>query len=357
MVRMFRRSNGKLYLEYEAYGKIVQKSTRLDDTPKNRNLIKKEVIPALERKILKGDFQKDKPKKFSYYADIYLRDKKHLKSYDRLQKHIKIINDTFGDMYIDEINRSHIKSWINFKLKELTPKTVRNYLSSISGVMLVAMDYEAIKDNVVKDIKLPQHHAKEVEPFTQIEVQKLLDNANDFYRSYLAIAFYTGMRRGEILGLMYSDIDFDNMCIYVKRSISEGKITTPKTTKSIRTVPILNDLLPYLNKPKKSLWMFSNDDGTPIKHFGGAKKRQWRILLEACNIEYRKLYTTRHTFIVSMLKYSGLSILEIAQIVGHTTTQMIIQHYGKYIKGEHLKIDRNIKLFTDNSTDTKVKSL
>ena len=40
MVRMFRRSNGKLYLEYEAYGKTVQKSTRLLDTPKNRALIK-----------------------------------------------------------------------------------------------------------------------------------------------------------------------------------------------------------------------------------------------------------------------------------------------------------------------------
>lgn len=48
---------------------------------------------------------------------------------------------------------------------------------------------------------------------------------------------------------------------------------------------------------------------------------------------------------------SSLSILEIAQIVGHTTTQMIVQNYGKYIKGEHLRIDRNLKLFTDKSTD------
>jgi len=43
--------------------------------------------------------------------------------------------------------------------------------------------------------------------------------------------------------------------------------------------------------------------------------------------------------------------MEIAQIVGHTTTQIIVQNYAKYIKGEHLRIDRNLKLFTDKSAD------
>ena len=75
-------------------------------------------------------------------------------------------------------------------------------------------------------------------------------------------------------------------------------------------------------------------------------------LLEECNLAYRKPYATRHTYIVTMLKNSNLSILQIAQIVGHTTTQMIIQNYGKYIKGEHLKLDRNLKLFTDKSADS-----
>ncbi len=76
-------------------------------------------------------------------------------------------------------------------------------------------------------------------------------------------------------------------------------------------------------------------------------------MLEQCDIPYRKLYATRHTFVVSMLKYSELSILEVAQIVGHTTTQMIVQHYGKFIKGEHLKVDRSLKLFTDKNADNK----
>ena len=349
---MFRRANGKLYLEYEAYGKTIQKSTRLLDTPKNRTLVKKEVIPALQVKIVRGDFQKEKPKTFSYYSEIYLSDKKHLKSFHRMEKQIKILNEYFGKMHIDDIKRYHVKKWIRKALENFTPKTIRNYLTGVHGVIGVALDHEVITTNVAKDIKLPVHHPKEIEPFTQEEVKQILANANEFLRPFLAIGFYTGMRRGEIMGLMYSDIDFDNRTISIKRSITDGKVTTPKTEKSIRTVPIFDDLMPYLRKPKNSLWLFPNNQGSHLTYFGGAKKRQWRLLLDKCNIGYRKIYATRHTFIVSMLKYTNLSILEIAQIVGHTTTQMIIQNYGKYIKGEHLKIDRSLSLFTDKSTDS-----
>jgi len=49
--------------------------------------------------------------------------------------------------------------------------------------------------------------------------------------------------------------------------------------------------------------------------------------------------------------------LDIAQIVGHTNTEMIVRNYAKYIKGEHLKVSRNLNIFTDKSTDTCLKSV
>jgi len=352
MVKMFKRGNGKLYLEYEAYGKIIQKSTRLQDTPQNRALVKKEVIPALQQKILRGDFNKDRPDIFRKYSEIYLKEKSHLKTANRVEKHLGVINDFFGDIQIDQLKRSDVKEWIQIQLENVVPKTVSNYLTSVRGVIDIAIDKEVIKHNVATGIKLPTHYSEDIEPFSEQEVRHLFDNANEFLKLYLAIGFYTGMRTGEILGLMYSDIDFDKKVIYVKRSISEGKVTTPKTRSSIREVPILDDLLPYLKKPTRSLWIFSRQDGTRLGRFGENRYREWHTLLDTCHLKYRKPYTTRHTFIVTMLKNSDLSILEIAQIVGHTTTQMIIQNYGKFIKGEHLKLDRKLKLFTDKSADS-----
>ena len=351
---MFKRGNGKLYLEYEAYGKTVQKSTRLQDTPQNRALVKKEVIPALQRKIVSGELNQEKPKPFSYYSEIYLSDKTHLKTYKKVKKYVEAVNAVLGDIPIDALRKSDIKDWAREMLIARTSKTVRNYLTSIRGIIDIAIDKEVIKHNVAHNLKLPSHKPQEVEPFTPSEVRTLLKHANEFYRLYLAIGFYTGLRTGEILGLMHGDIDLKRKVISVKRSISDGELTSPKTDKSIREVLIFDDLVPYLKslKKKASLWLFPKEDGTYLKGTNGNHYREWCKLLDDCEIAYRKLYTTRHTFIVSMLKYSDLSILEIAQMAGHTTTQMIIQNYGKYIKGEHLKIDKSLKLFTDKSADS-----
>jgi len=353
MVRMFRRSNGKLYLEYEAYGKIIQKSTRLKDTPKNRALVKKEVIPALQRKILMGVVGASKPKTFEYYSLLYLKDKKHLKSYPQIINKVAKINEYFGSMEITQIKRSDIKNWVNNRLEINTPKTVKEYLIDIRGIINIAIDHEHINDNVAKDIKLPTHHRKEIEPFSPREVKLILSKANMWMQYYLAIAFYTGLRTGEILGLMHSDIDLHKGVITVRRNVTKGMVTTPKTKTSFREVPILDELKPYIKrKLSKSLWVFSTEDGQVLKAFSGNRQNQWRALLKECGVEYRKIYATRHTFIVSLLKYSDLSILEVAQIAGHSSTQMIVQNYGRFIKGEHLKIDKSLKIFTDNSTDS-----
>lgn len=356
MVKIFKRSNGKLYLEYKVGTRVIQKSTRLKDTKTNRRLIEKEVIPTLERKIILGEIAGTKPEDFRYYAKIFLKDKEHIKTYDQLERIIEILNERFGDLRIDTINRGMVKEFVRDRLKIVTPKTLKNYLTPLRGIFNNAIDDEVIKDNPCNYISLPKHTRKTVEPFTSEQVAEILNNATGWLRSFLALCFYTGMRTGEVLALMHSDIDLENRVIRVKRSINKGKITTPKTESSIRDVPILDELIEYLPKIDKSLWVFPKDDGKPFFALAGSKQKEWRLLLERLNISYRKIYTTRHTFIVSMLKNTDLSILEVAQMVGHTSSKMIIQNYGQFIKGEHLKIDRRIKLFTDKSTDSILES-
>ena len=92
--------------------------------------------------------------------------------------------------------------------------------------------------------------------------------------------------------------------ITVRRNITKGNITTPKTPKSLREVPILDDLVPYFKtlSESKSMWLFHTEEGKPLKAFAGNRQKEWKDLLRECKIEYRKIYSTRHTFIVSMLK-------------------------------------------------------
>lgn len=353
MVGIYKRGD-ILYIQYKLNNKNIQKSTKLKDTKQNRKLLEDEVIPLLKLKLLNSEFEKQKPKLFKDYSVFYLEEKKYHKTIKSITSKVKSINDYFGNKRIDCITKHDVKQWVQIlDKKEITSKTIRNYLSVIRGIIDVAIDEETITNNVAKNIKLKTHVADIIEPFSELEVKLLLSQTKGFLKLFLAISFYTGMRTGEVLALMHSDINLKSKTIEIIRALSEGKLSTPKSLSSVRTVPIFDELIPYLKDLKyTSLYVFPKIDGTTYKQMAGHHIREWKQLLKDCNISYRKIYTTRHTFIVNMLKHSELSIMEIAQIVGHTNTQMIIQNYAKFIKGEHLKVDRSLKLFTDKTTDT-----
>ena len=353
MVGIYKRGD-ILYIQYKLNDKNVQKSTKLKDTKQNRKLLQDEVIPLLKIKLLNSEFDNSKPKLFKEYSVFYLEEKKYHKTIKSITSKVKSLNEFFGNKRIDTIRKHDVKLWVHEQDKKgNTSKTIRNYLSIIRGIIDVAIDEEHLQNNVAHNIRLSEHKPQELEPFSELEVRLILSKAKGFLKLFLAISFYTGIRTGEVLALMHSDINLPLKTIEVLRALSEGKISTPKTLKSIRTVPIFEDLKPYLEERKyKSLFLFPKNDGSTYKQLAGHHKIEWTKLLKDCNITYRKIYTTRHTFIVNMLKHSDLSIMDIAQIVGHTSTQMIIQNYAKFIKGEHLKVDRNLNLFTDKRTDT-----
>lgn len=125
-----------------------------------------------------------------------------------------------------------------------------------------------------------------------------------------------------------------------------------KTSRSIRDIPMFEAVKPYLESQKKiskSLYLFDYNKVfiQDVSFF----KRRWHQLIKECAIEYRKLYSTRHTFITAMLNSEKFKIMEIAAIVGHTSPEMIMKNYAGFIKDSHLKVDTNIDLFK-NVSDT-----
>ncbi len=126
----------------------------------------------------------------------------------------------------------------------------------------------------------------------------------------------------------------------------------------MREVPIFEPLVKYIKEHRsnsRSIAVFLNPHTGKMFYKSAKLTPIWTKLLQDCNLKHRILYSTRHTFISTMLKNSNLSMLDIAQIVGHSNTEMIIRNYAKFIKGEHLKINRYLDIFSDNLTDTNSK--
>ena len=350
MASVFNR-NGVLYIQYSLNGRKIQRSTQLKDTKENRQYVKKEVIPALERKLAYGITE---DKRLIKYAKIFLQQKEHLKTYDEIESQTEKVLAYFGaDTDIDKIRASHIRAWLNsFDRKK---STIKKYKGILKGIFDIALEDEVIDKNPVPAIKL---HIKEekpdIEPFKSEEVRTLLATANGWFRNFLGIAFYTGMRTGEIMGLMVGDIQNDH--IIVRRSIRNGVISTTKTGKE-RIVPILEPAREFIQaqlkiaRKNKTLYLFTNEEGKNLQA-AWQLRPMWKNLLRACKIADRRLYNTRHTFIVSMLKSNAVSVLELAQIVGHSSPEMIYKNYARYIKGEQLKINRSLDPFADKFADS-----
>lgn len=345
-----------LYVKYEVDGKIVQRSTRLEDTPINREILKRQVVPEIKRKIASGEIRKEvaTAKPLGWYCNKYAAAKEHLKSWHDVNLRLIWWEQQLGrNRPVDQIKVAEIEEIIERKARETTWRTAKVYLSTLGAVLKIAVRYEEIASNPATLVETGKHTPKRVEPFTAEEVHRIIGATDGWYQNYLATAFYTGARPGEIFGLMKSDIDLENGIINIERSVTRGEITTPKTTFSVRKVPILSSLVPYLRKQLelsgKSLYLFPAEDGG-VMHGPHSIKSRWERLLDRLGIEYRKQYTTRHTFITTMLKSGKVDLLELAQMVGHANTEMIVKNYARYIRDEHLRISRNFELFGDESS-------
>lgn len=340
-----RSRNGVLYLDYSYESKRIQRSTGFKDTKANRKMLEKEVIPELMKKIYLGELKKPDSKRFSHYHKKFLILHESDKSFHNRIGVYNRVNEFFGNMFVSDIKALMIKEYLaSLNLRNSTKK---DYLGCIRGTLDIAIDDEEIDRNVAYGIRFKREAKAPIKPFSIDEVTLMLEKSEGMFRNYLGISLHTGMRSGEVLGLMHSDILDDRIC--VRRSISQGRVTSPKTLGSVRDIPMFEAVKPYIESQKKlseSLYLFDFDK-TFIRD-ASFFKRRWHQLVKDCNMEYRKLYTTRHTFITAMLNSEQFKIMEIAAIVGHTSPEMIVKNYAGFIKDNHLKVNTNVDLFKNS---------
>lgn len=288
---------------------------------------------------------------FEYYADIYLKIKKtELKpsSYYRYQGTVinKIIPN-FINREISTIKASELRIWLlNWNMSN---KTLLHYVSVLRGIFEEAIYDEEISSNPCQYIRKMRIIRTDILPFSVDEVKQILSYVkNKNFKYYLYIAFYTGMRGGEIVGLKKQDIYFDKKIIKVKRSKGRHGESSPKTQSGVRSVPILDILYPHL----KELYDSHNDEyllitqyKEPYNHNETFSNKFWIPIFDDLNIKYRRLYNTRHTFATMMLANGFTTPQNLAQILGHANSQMVHQVYAKYINDGEFDFKFDIELY------------
>lgn len=266
---------------------------------------------------------KIKPSTFQRYESIY---RNYIKNSNIAG--LKVCNLTTLKLqkYYNELNENNF-TYSQIKTLNKILKTFYNWCIDNDYVLKNPCSKVNIKGNK-NDILAKKN--KEVEIFSEDEISIIKDKLKgNKYELLVLLDFATGLRQGELLALDWKNIDLQNKTIKVTQTVKEVYIyadnenkhietifQSPKTTNSIREIPIPDNIVNMLTniKTKEGLLFCDNLDN-PLK----AKRifDFWKKLLTNCNIPYKKFHSIRHTY-ASMLLKNGVDIETVAELMGHT---------------------------------------
>lgn len=240
----------------------------------------------------------------------------------------KVLCRTFGDMPLDKILTTHIQAWQNELLKIRSPKTVKEYRSTLNMVFEYALNDELIRKNPLKTVKAPKLIKKKVEFFNKEEREILLKNTEGQLHNLIKFAFFSGLRAGEIAGLKWENIDFEKNKINVCERIRRDNVDVPKGGK-IRVIDLLPQakkaLMAQQQKTGLHQYVFLSKNNKPYSTTN-AITESIKLICEKFDIEKGGLQKIRRSH-NTMLKELGLPIDWILHQMGHEEEEVNKKHY------------------------------
>jgi integrase len=351
---------------YDNNGKRQRRSLKLLNTKANMKLAKYTHVPALVHKLENSEFLEKKIPTLNEFKDVSFAMNEATRCLntqnDYKCSYDKHISPPFGKMQLDKIKPSDIKLWQSRLSKEVSPRRIRNIRAVLSGILKDAMADELIDKNPLSLVKTIKVEKTEIFPFSMDEISTILENSNGQNRNFFALGFMSGMRSGEMIGLKWSDINFFKSEVSIKRSRKMGVDGKTKTVSSNRTIDILDALLPYLESQYKltgthNTYVFLNAKQEPLYDIKRIRNKAWRDTLKACELEYRPIYQTRHSFATMMLE-NGEDILWLSNMLGHVDASITLSKYAHYIKKRDKKRGQFLKIgLAPNGTEIDTELL
>ena len=254
---------------------------------------------------------------------------------------------------IKYVLNSHILPYIGgYRLRDITPMQIQAIMAGLSGksnslqskvlaamrnIFRVAQENGLIARSPVSSTLKPKGKStKEKEILTVEESLLLLSKVkNARARTFLLTALHTGMRRGEILGLQWKDIDFKEKVIHVRHNavVSEGETTVSeerKTDAARRNLPLSEELETWLVQRKKtahSQYVIAMENHKPLTK--SAYRSMWRLIARELPETHVTAHILRHTYITRLFE-AGLDVKEIQYLAGHSTMDMTLKVYTHY---------------------------
>jgi integrase len=266
-----------------------------------------------------------------------------------------LLEGTLADVRLDQLGPSHVEAWLagmtahrmktDGKPAAVSSSTKRQALIVLRLVLDAAMREELIRRNVARIVDRPRVERQDALHYDSDEIRRLIEASKDHrLGDFLIVAAYTGMRKGELLGLRWQDVDMTAGSIRVTGTLARvgGKLTRvdPKTDKGRRTVPLTDEAVAALRSTKRrqarerlaagEAWtdsglVFTTEAGTPVDPRNAL--RWFKIVCSTAGVRVGKIHEMRHAA-ASVLLANGVPMPIVSDIMGHSSITVTVDMYG-----------------------------
>jgi len=303
-----------------------------------------------------GMFMKPSRTTLAEFLERWLNDYRSSLSprgYERYRDIIKqhLIPD-LGNIVLTQLRPEHLqKHYTACQDKGLSARTVRYHHAVIHVALKTAVKWGLLSRNPADAVTLPKVQHNEMNTWGEDEINQFLEAAKDSpYYTLFHTALFTGMRRCEILGLKWADVDFIMSQLYVNRGLHHLKdgsyvFTEPKSARSRRTIALPPSAILLLreHREKQALeWamlgktltdaglVFCTLEGEPLRP--NTITRAWKTLAARCGLPVIRLHDARHTHASIMLK-QGIHLKVVQERLGHSSIQITLDIYSHVVPG------------------------
>lgn len=289
------------------------------------------------------------PKKVSEWMDEWVENYlPHVEETTKVGYKTKIkcyIKPAIGDILVQSLRAHHVQKMVNDMIaKGLSAKNIKDTYNNINAAMKKAVVLRMVSYNPCEGVSLPKVKRYRAKVYDITNIHKLLELAKgtDMYLPiFLCVTF--GLRRGELLALRWSDIDFKTKTLSVRNNMVRGEngfiIKAPKSESGIRDIRFGDDTLAELRAARKQYFddmcsyqgVFQNlnfvirqEDGSPLKPDSMTQK--WERFIEHHNLPKIRLHDLRHSNATALIM-AGVNPKVVQQRLGHSDVNITLNTY------------------------------
>jgi integrase len=267
---------------------------------------------------------------------------------------VRHVYPDLGQVRLHDLRRRDVQRLVDRLVEEgVASATVHNAVTALKVVVRRAIQLEHIAVSPCDHLALPARrsaHRRGAIPVANVE--QMLDVLRPDDRALWATAVYAGLRRGELAGLDWSDVDLGRNVLRVSRSFDSAHrlFGPPKSNAGYRTVPIVAPLRRRLIEHKLVTGrteglVFGVTASTPFTP--SAVRRRAVTAWRRAGLPMHTLHEGRHTF-ASLAAASGLTVKEMTEYVGHAHVSTTLDRYGHLFEGHEAASGGKMDTYLDS---------